>query len=68
MSIFDRFTRKGPTLTPVERRSWWKEGGVTPTSHHRGTYTPVLDVRAPVKDDRSLSVLPEMPPKKRGTI
>lgn len=40
--MFNNFTKRGPTIKPVESQCWHRDTRPAPHSVHAGVYTPVL--------------------------
>jgi hypothetical protein len=66
--MFNNFTKRGPTIKPVESQCWHRDTRPAPHSVHAGVYTPVLG-KAPRIDAYALPALDLPAPKKpRGTV
>ena len=66
--MFNNFTKRGPTIKPVESQCWHRDTRPAPHSVHAGVYTPVLG-KVPKAADAFGPAEPLPAPKKpRGTV
>ena len=67
MALFNNFTKRGPTIKPVDSLSPWMDTRPSPKSVVHGIYTPVLHVGEAKSENRLCP--PFLNPRKpRGTV
>ena len=67
MALFNDFIKRGPTISPVDSLSPWKDTRPSPKSVVHGIYTPVLYVGQDKHENRNCP--PFLNPRKpRGTV
>lgn len=65
--MFGNFTKKGPTIKPIDSQSSWRDTRPAPNSVVHGVYTPILHVGEACKENRMCP--PFLNPRKpRGTV
>lgn len=65
--MFNNFTKRSPTIKPVESQSWHRDTRPAPHSVHAGVYTPVLGSAPRAADGFAIPAMPA-PKKPLGTV